>query len=63
MTFGKTYKELEEWHPVFVWGFHRQEDGRWVWLEKIERRRYYGKYWDVWVYRPIKKTQENLLEG
>ncbi len=55
MVFGKTYGELEEWHFCFIWFPRHLSDGRWAWLETIERRGTFIKYYGyVWEYRLIK---------
>lgn len=51
MIFGRTIKEREArrearkaasmvWHPFFAWRGVPLMDGRWVWLEKVERINY-----------------------
>lgn len=65
MQFGKTYEEekkinqerekeidlLRQWHSWFAWFPVLLNNGRYVWLETIERRR--AHYVDIWFYREI----------
>ena len=42
-----------QWHPYYLWLPRQLEDGRWAWLEAVERRAVYEGYWFefTWSYR------------
>lgn len=64
MRFGSTSAErahekedLTKWQPWFAWYPVRlnHDDGRYIWLEKIERREFFG-----WDYRSIRRGDNDV---
>ena len=60
MIYGKTTQELLDeacrWKPWFAWYPVCLDDGRRVWMERVERRTVFGRY-DSWTsYRMPKKA-------
>lgn len=69
MRWGKTleqqqqrYVDEREWHPAFLWLPARLIDGRWCWLEAVERISYMSSEIPVaapttpifnWCYREV----------
>ena len=48
------WKGFLEWHPWFAWRPVQLADDTWVWLERVQRRRYVSKRMKCayWEYQP-----------
>ena len=42
MVFGRTLTNEQEWHKVFLLVPRKLVDGRWAWLQTVERVSYYS---------------------
>ena len=38
MIFGKTHEEFMAWQAFYAWRPVHLPDGKWAWLERVERR-------------------------
>ena len=65
MIFGQSFSEMLTWKKWFAWHPVETEDGKFVWLETVERRcpdnwaSYYGTI--PHIYRRLEKQAEAAL--